>query len=78
VPAGPIEGLNAGLTELGLLEGQNIRLELRVANGDLSKLPAFAAELVGRNVELVAAIGAVTARGLLKTTVLPVILLRGG
>ena len=72
--AGPITGLKAGLTELGLLEGQNIRLELRVANGDLSKLPAFAAELVGRNVKLIAAIGAVTARALQKaTSVLPVI-----
>jgi putative ABC transport system substrate-binding protein len=59
--AGPIEGFATGLTERGQVVGQNIRLEQRIANGDLRKLPVFAAEFVRQRVDLIAAIGAVTA-----------------
>jgi putative ABC transport system substrate-binding protein len=73
-PARPIEGFKAGLRELGFVEGQSVRFEQRAANGDLGRLPIFATELVRLNVDLIAVIGAVTARVVQKTTTaLPVV-----
>ncbi len=61
-PARPIEGFKAGLKELGFVEGQSVRFEQRAANGDLGRLPTFATELVRLSDDLIAVIGAVTAR----------------
>lgn len=61
-PGRPIEGFKTGLTELGFVEGHSIRFEQRSADGDLSRIPAFAAELLRLQVDLFAVIGAVTAR----------------
>lgn len=70
----PIEGFKTGLAEFGLVEGQSVKFEQRVANGELGKLPAFAAELARLNVDVIALIGAVTARAAQKvTTVIPII-----
>ena len=41
-----IEGLRTGLRELGYVEGRNITLELRFAEGMPERMPALAAELV--------------------------------
>jgi putative ABC transport system substrate-binding protein len=41
-----IEGLRAGLRELGYVEGRNIRLALRFADGSPERMPALAKELV--------------------------------
>jgi putative tryptophan/tyrosine transport system substrate-binding protein len=41
-----IEGFRAGLRELGYVEGRNITLALRFADGMSDHLPALAAELV--------------------------------
>jgi len=41
-----LEALRAGLRELGYVEGQNIAIELRWANGRTERLPQLAAELV--------------------------------
>src|SRR5712691_12509415 len=72
--AGPLEAFKAGLSELGLVAGQSIRFELRVANGDLDRLPALATESVRSNVDLIAVIGAVTARAVQKaTTDIPIV-----
>ena len=49
--ADPSSGLNAfrqGLRDLGYLEGQNIQLEYRYAEGQLDRLPTLAADLVQR------------------------------
>ena len=47
--------LRAGLRELGRVEGGNIWLEIRYADGDLARLPALAAELVARKPDLIIA-----------------------
>lgn len=65
---GPIESFKAGLSELGFAEEQNIRFKLRVAEDDLDRLPAMAAELVRSNVDLIAVVGAVTARAAQEAT----------
>jgi len=45
-PAVCLPGFRQGLRDLGYVEGQNIVLESRYAEGQLTRLPALAAELV--------------------------------
>src|SRR5436853_1683806 len=42
-----------GLRDLGYVEGQNIRFEFRSAQGDASRLPELAAELVRLKVDVI-------------------------
>jgi ABC-type uncharacterized transport system substrate-binding protein len=45
------EAFRQGLRELGYVEGRNIVIEWRSAEGELDRLPSLAAELVRLNVE---------------------------
>ena len=51
----PSEYLNQGLKELGWIDGQNLIVERRWAEGKNERLPALAAELVQRKVDLIVA-----------------------
>jgi putative ABC transport system substrate-binding protein len=47
--------LTQTLREIGYVDGQNVRLEVRSAEGDAQRLPGLAAEFVSRNVDLIVA-----------------------
>jgi putative ABC transport system substrate-binding protein len=47
-----IQGFREGLRDLGYIEGKNIQVEYRYAEGKLDRLPGFAAELVQDQVEV--------------------------
>src|SRR3984893_6496084 len=50
-----IEGFRQGLRELGWIEGQNIVIDYRFAEGRFDRLPDLAAELVRRKVDIIVA-----------------------
>ena len=51
-----------GLSDTGYVEGQNVAIQYRYAEGHYDRLPALAADLVGRKVDLIAAFGPSPAR----------------
>jgi putative ABC transport system substrate-binding protein len=55
--AGRIEALRAGLGDRGYIEGRNIAIEVRTADGHYDRLPGLAAELVDLKVDVLVAFG---------------------
>src|SRR5215510_286589 len=73
-----LEAFRQGLRELGYIEGKNIVIEYRYAEGRFERLPALAEELVSLKVEIIVADTAAAARPAKKATSTIPIVMAGG
>jgi putative tryptophan/tyrosine transport system substrate-binding protein len=73
--AARIGAFRQGLRELGYVEGKNIVIESRYAEGKLDRLPALVAELVRLKVEILISAGPIPTRAAKKATVtIPIVM----
>jgi putative tryptophan/tyrosine transport system substrate-binding protein len=75
-----VAAFGRGLSETGYVEGQNLAIEYRWAESHYDRLPALAADLVGRKVDVIATNGgdyvAIAAKN--ATSSIPIVFLAGG
>lgn len=72
-----IEAFQQGLRELGYVEGKNIVIQSRYAEGKLERVPALAAELVALKVEILISGGPIPTRAAKEATVtIPIVMTR--
>jgi putative tryptophan/tyrosine transport system substrate-binding protein len=68
VNAARYEAFRQGLRELGYVEGKNIVIEWRHAEGKLASIPGLAAELARLKVDVIVSSGSITTRSARETT----------
>ncbi len=72
--AAQLAGIRLGLAEIGYVEGQNLSIEYRWAEGVYDRLPTLVAELVDHRVEVIVTQAPPAARAARKaTTVIPIV-----
>ena len=78
--AQPVAGFRKGLTETGFVDGRNVAIEYRWAEGRLDRLPDLAAELVRQKVTVLVATGGssgVLAAAKAATATIPIVFATG-
>jgi putative ABC transport system substrate-binding protein len=78
IPVGEVADFKAGLNEAGVIEGRDVAIDYRFADGNYDRLSAFATELVNRHVDVIAASGmpaAVVAKS--ATATIPIVFIVG-
>jgi putative ABC transport system substrate-binding protein len=78
--ATPSEGIRLALRELGYIEGQNIAIEYRYAEGKQDRYPEIAAELVRLKVDIIVVTGGNVLVGVVKnaTKTIPIVMAGAG
>jgi putative ABC transport system substrate-binding protein len=78
-PAGALDAFRQGLRDLGYVEGQNIAIEYRWAEGQLDRLPDLATELVRLKVDVIVASSTPTALAAKNATrTIPIVFVTAG